>query len=122
MNRTTYVYPAEVFPTRYRATAHGISAACGKAGAIISALGFNALTDSIGTPAVLYSASYSSHFFLLLSYGANCWLVMSSLSVGVVFMAVCFAGAAFTLLLPETRGLDPDAVLAKEQAEGIAPQ
>ena len=52
------MYPAEVFPTKFKATAHGISAACGKAGAIISALAFNSLTDDIGTPNVLWSASF----------------------------------------------------------------
>ena len=51
------MYPAEVFPTKFRATAHGMSAACGKAGAIISALAFNSLSKKIGTPAVLWSAS-----------------------------------------------------------------
>lgn len=54
-NATTYIYPAEVFPTKFKAAAHGMSAACGKAGAIISALAFNQLTDTIGTPAVLWS-------------------------------------------------------------------
>ncbi|KAI0930998.1 hypothetical protein AcV7_005029 [Taiwanofungus camphoratus] len=54
-NATTYCYPAEVFPTRFRATAHGISAASGKVGAIISALAFNSLSTSIGTPDVLWS-------------------------------------------------------------------
>lgn len=33
-NVTTYTIPAEVFPTRYRATCHGISAAAGKIGSI----------------------------------------------------------------------------------------
>ena len=53
-NTTTYCYPAEVFPTRFRASAHGLSAAAGKAGAIISALVFNQLSKEIGTPAVLW--------------------------------------------------------------------
>lgn len=44
-----------VFPTKYRAFAHGISAASGKVGAIISALAFNTLSEKIGTPAVLWS-------------------------------------------------------------------
>ena len=35
-NATTFVIPGEVFPTQYRSTAHGISAAMGKLGAIIS--------------------------------------------------------------------------------------
>jgi PHS family inorganic phosphate transporter-like MFS transporter len=35
-NTTTFIIPGEAFPTRYRSTAHGISAACGKLGAIIA--------------------------------------------------------------------------------------
>ncbi|KZT18674.1 MFS general substrate transporter [Neolentinus lepideus HHB14362 ss-1] len=84
-NTTTYCYPAEVFPTRFRASAHGISAASGKAGAIISAAGFNALTNRIGTPAVLW-----------------------------IFFGCCIAGAVATLLLPEVKGRDPDIVYMEE--------
>ncbi|XP_010671040.1 probable inorganic phosphate transporter 1-3 [Beta vulgaris subsp. vulgaris] len=39
-NATTFVVPAEVFPARLRSTCHGISAATGKAGAIVGAFGF----------------------------------------------------------------------------------
>lgn len=39
-NATTFVVPAEIFPARLRSTCHGISAAAGKAGAIIGAFGF----------------------------------------------------------------------------------
>jgi len=35
-NTTTFIVPGEVFPTRYRSTGHGISAAAGKVGATIS--------------------------------------------------------------------------------------
>lgn len=35
-NTTTFIIPGEVFPTKYRSTAHGISAALGKLGAIVS--------------------------------------------------------------------------------------
>ncbi|KAL1941997.1 hypothetical protein VTO73DRAFT_6527 [Trametes versicolor] len=87
-NTTTYCYPAEVFPTRFRASAHGMSAACGKAGAIISALAFNSLTKKIGTPAVLW-----------------------------IFFGCCVAGAGFSFLLPEVRGRDPDIIYAEEQRE-----
>ncbi|KAK7451004.1 hypothetical protein VKT23_012681 [Stygiomarasmius scandens] len=87
-NTTTYCYPAEVFPTRFRAFAHGISAAAGKAGAIISALAFNELSQDIGTPAVLW-----------------------------IFFAVCILGAVFSLLLPEVKGRDPDLVYAQEIRE-----
>ncbi|XP_065864308.1 low affinity inorganic phosphate transporter 8-like [Euphorbia lathyris] len=36
-NSTTFIVPAELFPARFRSTCHGISAAAGKAGAIIGA-------------------------------------------------------------------------------------
>ncbi|KAJ7137011.1 major facilitator superfamily domain-containing protein [Mycena epipterygia] len=87
-NTTTYCYPAEVFPTKFRAFAHGLSAASGKAGAIISALVFNTLSESIGTDKVLW-----------------------------IFVGCCIAGAFCTLLLPEVRARDPDEVLAQEIAE-----
>lgn len=35
-NSTTFIVPGEVFPTRYRSTAHGMSAAAGKIGAILA--------------------------------------------------------------------------------------
>jgi len=35
-NSTTFIVPGEVFPTRYRSTGHGISAASGKLGAIVA--------------------------------------------------------------------------------------
>ncbi|KAF7354234.1 MFS inorganic phosphate transporter [Mycena venus] len=88
-NTTTYCYPAEVFPTKFRGFAHGLSAAAGKAGAIISALAFNSLSESIGTAKVLW-----------------------------IFVACCIAGAGFTLFLPEVRARDPDEILAQEMAEG----
>lgn len=80
-NTTTFLYPAEVFPTRFRSTAHGVSAASGKAGAIISSLAFNSLAKKLGTPAVLW-----------------------------IFFGCCVAGFFFTLLLPEVRMRDPDEV------------
>jgi len=35
-NATTFIVPGECFPTRYRSTSHGISAASGKIGSIIA--------------------------------------------------------------------------------------
>ncbi|KAI0267664.1 major facilitator superfamily domain-containing protein [Gloeopeniophorella convolvens] len=48
-NVTTFVIPGEVFPTRYRSTAHGFSAACGKLGAIVAQVIFFKKGDSVGT-------------------------------------------------------------------------
>ncbi|KAK7892529.1 hypothetical protein LTR67_007626 [Exophiala xenobiotica] len=74
-NTTTFLLPVEVFPTRVRGTAHGIAAASGKLGAIVTAFAFGSLTDAIGLPGVLGFLS------------------------GI--MALC---AAVTLLIPETKG------------------
>jgi PHS family inorganic phosphate transporter-like MFS transporter len=78
-NATTFVIPGEVFPTRYRSTAHGISAAAGKLGAIISSAGLFQLKDIGGKNAQ----------------------VPTLLIIFSVFMVV---GLIFTFLLPETKG------------------
>ncbi|KAH7100420.1 inorganic phosphate transporter [Auriculariales sp. MPI-PUGE-AT-0066] len=87
-NLTTFLYPAEVFPTKFRSTAHGISAASGKCGAIISSLAFNVLSKKAGTPVVLW-----------------------------IFFGVSILGAFFTLLLPEVKGRDPDEIYRLELEE-----
>ncbi|KZT22011.1 MFS general substrate transporter [Neolentinus lepideus HHB14362 ss-1] len=78
-NTTTFVIPGEAFPTRYRSTAHGISAACGKIGAIIAQVGFAELVNG-GDP--------HHHMRYLLG----------------IFAVSMFTGILSTLLLPETRG------------------
>ena len=65
------IYPAELFPTRYRAFAHGISAASGKAGAIISASAFSTLSNKVGIPAILWSE------FPMLDCPSWCRLIMA---------------------------------------------
>lgn len=52
-NCTTFLLPCEVFPTRVRGTAHGISAAVGKSGAVLTAFAFGTVTQKIGLPGVL---------------------------------------------------------------------
>lgn len=52
-NCTTFLIPAEVFPTRVRGTAHGISAAAGKCGAILTAFAFGTVEDAISLQGVL---------------------------------------------------------------------
>ncbi|TPX65976.1 hypothetical protein SpCBS45565_g04778 [Spizellomyces sp. 'palustris'] len=47
-NVTTFIIPGEAFPTEWRATAHGISAGCGKIGAFIASYAFTPVTASIG--------------------------------------------------------------------------
>jgi MFS family permease len=43
-NSVTFLVAAEVYPTKIRATAHGISAACGKLGALLAAIVYNYIT------------------------------------------------------------------------------
>lgn len=50
-NTTTFIVPGEVFPTRYRSTAHGISAGSGKLGAIVAQILSGALKNTGGTNA-----------------------------------------------------------------------
>ena len=52
-NSTTFIVPGEVFPTRYRSTCHGISAASGKLGAIVATLGFAEMKDYGGQDAFI---------------------------------------------------------------------
>ena len=99
-----------MFPTKFKATAHGISAACGKAGAIISALAFNSLSDKIGTPSVLWSA-------YLLPLSCLCTGSALTLAIVTVFFGCCIAGAGFSLLLPEVKGRDPDVIYEEEMRE-----
>ena len=55
-NDTTFIVPPEVFPSRVRGFAHGLSAAAGKLGAILSALLFNYLSapSKLGLANVLW--------------------------------------------------------------------
>jgi PHS family inorganic phosphate transporter-like MFS transporter len=68
-NATTFIIPAEVFPTQVRSTAHGISAASGKAGAIIAAQCFSVWANgSIGFQGVLFIFAACCFFGLLVSF------------------------------------------------------
>ncbi|KAK0521417.1 hypothetical protein OC834_006674 [Tilletia horrida] len=80
-NATTFIIPAEVFPTRVRGTAHGISAASGKCGAILASLLFPHLSKT--------SFGYSGVFW-----------VMFGISVFAFFITLIFTR--------ETKGFDPD--------------
>ncbi|CDH49320.1 phosphate transporter [Lichtheimia corymbifera JMRC:FSU:9682] len=84
-NSTTFIIPGEVFPTKVRASAHGISAASGKAGAILASFAFNVLVDYGGEP--------GKHAFLPETLG--------------IFAGIMFLGLVVTLLwIPESKGLD----------------
>lgn len=80
-NTTTFIVPGEVFPTRYRSTSHGISAASGKIGSIIGQGAISTLRTRGAT-----------------AKNANPWMD-HVLEIYALFMLLgCFT----TLLIPET--------------------
>ncbi|CAG8448420.1 7382_t:CDS:2, partial [Scutellospora calospora] len=82
-NTTTFVVPGEIFPTRYRSTGHGLSAASGKLGAIISSVGFSKLKDIGGAAG---SNAFVKYLFL-------------------IFAGFMFSGLVATFFcVPETKG------------------
>ena len=83
-NVTTFIVPGEVFPTRYRSSAHGISAASGKIGAIIAQTALGTLID---------------HNCARDGKPKNCWLP----HVMEIFALFMFLGIFSTLLIPETK-------------------
>ena len=93
-NATTFIVPGELFPSRVRGFAHGVSAATGKLGAILSGVLFNYLSSPghIGVANVLW-----------------------------IFFACNLAGAVVTFfLVPETKGVDADELDFKECQEMVA--
>ncbi len=91
-NATTFIVPGELYPSRVRGFAHGVSAATGKLGAILSGVLFNYLSTKIGIPNVLW-----------------------------IFFACNVAGAISTFfLVPETKGVDADALDFIECQEKVA--
>ncbi|KAM7507722.1 hypothetical protein LguiA_018175 [Lonicera macranthoides] len=87
-NATTFVLPAEIFPARFRSTCHGISAAAGKAGAIIGAFGF------------LYAAQNQDKAKADAGYPAGIGMRNSLLVLG----GISLIGLLCTFLVPESKG------------------
>ncbi|EMD33996.1 hypothetical protein CERSUDRAFT_159380 [Gelatoporia subvermispora B] len=91
-NTTTFVIPGEAFPTRYRSTAHGISAASGKLGAVLAQIAFQWLKD-IG--------------------GENMWIGHIMQIFGALMITAIFS----TLLIPETKQKTLEDLSNEEQDE-----
>lgn len=92
-NTTTFIIPGEVFPTRYRSTAHGISAAFGKLGAVIALILFT-LSQQVN---VKVTTVYVWPALLRLRF---IWLTHRRLTV---LSFVMMTGVFSTLLIPETK-------------------
>ncbi|KAI6037689.1 major facilitator superfamily domain-containing protein [Pisolithus marmoratus] len=91
-NTTTFIVPGEAFPTRYRSTAHGISAASGKLGAVVAQLGFGQLINIGGKNKFVKHIMEIFAFFML-------------------------TGIFSTVLIPETKGKTLED-LSNEEQEG----
>ncbi|KAJ2732434.1 hypothetical protein IW152_003829 [Coemansia sp. BCRC 34962] len=73
-NVTTFVIPGEVFPTRFRSTAHGISAAMGKLGAVAAQGGFFQLKDIGGKDEWINRLLQIFALFMLLGFLVTFWI------------------------------------------------
>ncbi|CAI0459744.1 unnamed protein product [Linum tenue] len=100
-NATTFVVPAEIFPARLRSTCHGISAAAGKAGAIVGAFGF------------LYASQSKDPAKVDKGYSPGIGM-QNSLFVMAVINAL---GIGFTLLVPESNGKSLEELSGENEAE-----
>ncbi|CAJ1950427.1 unnamed protein product [Sphenostylis stenocarpa] len=90
-NATTFVVPAEIFPARLRSTCHGISAAGGKAGAMVGAFGFLYAQNGIGLKNTL-----------------------------IVLGVINLLGLLFTFLVPESKGKSLEEVSGEVEQDNTA--
>ncbi|CAK9136711.1 unnamed protein product [Ilex paraguariensis] len=89
-NSTTFIVPAELFPARFRSTCHGISAASGKAGAIIGA-------------------------FLIQNYTQKAEGIKRAI---IALSVVNLLGFLFTFLVPETNGRSLEEISGEDKDLG----
>lgn len=79
----TFIIPAEIFPTCYRCTCHGISAAAGKLGSMVAVLavyGINETWQSETRQGLIFLI-----FSLFMAFGAVCsWVYLPDLQRRVV--------------------------------------
>ncbi|KAH8665716.1 putative inorganic phosphate transporter PHO84 [Tricladium varicosporioides] len=85
-NSTTFIVPGECFPTRYRSTSHGFSAASGKVGAIIAQVVFGPLRTRGAKPGAT-------------GKDASPWLN----HIMEIFALFMLAGLLTSFLIPETK-------------------
>ncbi|KAG9293482.1 hypothetical protein G9A89_009206 [Geosiphon pyriformis] len=104
-NTTTFIVPGEVFPTRYRSTGHGISAAIGKLGAILAQFGFSRM-KSIGGTQLDHKGPFNE----------NNAFVDKLLLMCAAFMVL---GFGFTFLIPETKGKSLEELSNEDQREFV---
>lgn len=97
-NTTVGIVPGESFPTRYRSTAHGISAASGKIGAILAQTALGTLIN---------------HNCDIKGKAKGCWLP----HVMQIFALFMLLGCFTTLLIPETKRMTLEEISVKYHDE-----
>jgi len=100
-NTTTFIVPGECFPTRYRSTGHGLSAAMGKVGAV--------LAQVISIPVLAMDSPPDCH-------GSACSPWIGRLMQ--IFALFMLCGTATSLLIPETKGVTLEELAGEAPAAG----
>lgn len=100
-NATTFIVPGELFPSRVRGIAHGFCAAVGKLGAILSGIGFN-----------YWSQSNHQKYPGSIGLSGVLWIFFAFELLGAVVTYLC---------VPETRGIDSDAIDYEECQARLSP-
>ncbi|KAH9887839.1 H+ symporter [Xylariomycetidae sp. FL2044] len=96
-NTTTFVVPGECFPTRYRASGHGLSAAMGKVGAIVAQVISSPLLAKDAPPGCVGSA-------------CSPWLDR----LMQIFALLMLCGTFTSFLIPETKGMTLETLAGEE--------
>ena len=99
-NATTFIVPGECFPTRYRSSAHGISAASGKVGSIIAQVLIGPLRTR-GAPAGSTASPWLDHV----------------MEIYALFMLL---GVGTSFLIPETKRKTLEELAGEEPAAAVA--
>ncbi|KAI8560950.1 hypothetical protein RHMOL_Rhmol04G0296300 [Rhododendron molle] len=102
-NATAFVLPAEIFPARLRSTCHGISAAAGKAGAIVGAF------------RLLYTSEPSQKSLDDTGYNPGIGVKYSLIVLGFVSLF----GMVFTFLVPEANGKSLEELSGENEDDSI---
>ncbi|KAL5325867.1 hypothetical protein ACEPPN_007001 [Leptodophora sp. 'Broadleaf-Isolate-01'] len=102
-NSTTFIVPGECFPTRYRSTSHGFSAASGKIGAIIAQAAIAPLRVRGAKPGAT-------------GRDASPWLP----HVMEIFALFMFLGIFTTLCIPETKRITLEVLSGEQEPESVA--
>ncbi|KAI0078759.1 MFS general substrate transporter [Panus rudis PR-1116 ss-1] len=108
-NTTTFVIPGEIFPTRYRSTIHGISAASGKFGAIVVQVVFEF---------ILFNANGSARNSATDAFAGQS-IKRAITILFSIFAVLMLSGFVATWFIPETNKRSLEALSGEGQTDFI---